>query len=177
MQSDEQVEIARFYTRSRRFPKVIGRLHDGSRIPGGPYTVTQAVVGGAVLVVALVSRGQWGTGSFLFDFPLAVGVAWGGAWGAGRIPATRRNLVTVVLGGLGAMLRPVDGKYRDAAFKLRQPHRAGGSVAIEAVRRSDPVDVAIVAVPLAVPSAAATDAPRPKAVTGVERLLQQSQTK
>ena len=44
--SDEkqQTEVARFYTRSRKFPRLIGRLHDGTKIPGGPYTVTQAIV-------------------------------------------------------------------------------------------------------------------------------------
>ncbi len=36
-------ETARFYTKSRRFPKMIGRMTDGSRIPGGPYTLTQTV--------------------------------------------------------------------------------------------------------------------------------------
>ena len=50
---DEEREVARFYTRSRRFPKFIGRLHDGTKIPGGPYTLTQGVVLAIVLVGAV----------------------------------------------------------------------------------------------------------------------------
>ena len=68
---DEEREVARFYTRSRRFPKFIGRLHDGTKIPGGPYTLTQGVVLAIVLVVALMTQSVWGTGSPIVDIPVA----------------------------------------------------------------------------------------------------------
>jgi len=73
--SDEkqQTEVARFYTRSRKFPRLIGRLHDGTKIPGGPYTVTQAIVAAVVLALGLVTRGLWGTGTILVDIPIVDG--------------------------------------------------------------------------------------------------------
>jgi hypothetical protein len=43
---DDDILVGRSYTRSRQFPVMFGRLpgHDGARLPGGPYTVTQAVL-------------------------------------------------------------------------------------------------------------------------------------
>ncbi|MGW4132118.1 hypothetical protein [Amycolatopsis japonica] len=40
------VLIGRSYTRSRRFPRMFGRMpgRDGGYLPGGPYTLTQGVV-------------------------------------------------------------------------------------------------------------------------------------
>jgi hypothetical protein len=46
------VLVGRSYTRSRRFPRMFGRMpgRDGGYLPGGPYTVTQ----GALFLVLLV---------------------------------------------------------------------------------------------------------------------------
>ena len=93
-------EIARFYTRSRRFPKMIGRMTDGSRIPGGPYTLTQVGFGGVALMGLLVTRTLWGTGATLLDLAITVGVAWGVTWLVGLIPMTRRNLVLAFVGAV-----------------------------------------------------------------------------
>lgn len=108
-----QEEIARFYTRSRRFPKMIGRMNDGSRIPGGPYTLTQVGVGGAVLLVMLVTRGLlWSTGEILLDLLVTAGVAFAATWLVGRIPMTRRNLLFAFLDGAAAMFKPFGGSTR-----------------------------------------------------------------
>lgn len=47
------VLIGRSYTRSRRFPRMFGRMpgRDGGYLPGGPYTLTQGVI---FLVLLLV---------------------------------------------------------------------------------------------------------------------------
>ena len=44
--ASEPVEVLRWYTSALRIPRLIGKLTSGERIWGGPYTVTQAVVGG-----------------------------------------------------------------------------------------------------------------------------------
>lgn len=179
----QELETARFYTRSRRFPKVIGRFHDGTRIPGGPYTVAQVVIGGVVALVALTTRAMWGTDVILLDIPLALGIAWGAAWAAGRIPATRRNLLLVVTGAVSAASRPAAGRYRNQQFRLRPPHRAAGAVAIAtATTHPTPSGHPDAAQP---PATATAVAPRPLptpakstgAVSGVERLLQQTRSK
>lgn len=174
---DERGEVARFYTRSRRFPKVIGRLHDGTRIPGGPYTITQAVVGGIAVMVALTTRAQWGTGTIIIDLPLCVLLAWGAAWGAGRIPSTRRNIVSVIVGGATAVLRPFEGRYKDQTFRLRPPHYAGGKAAISATHQPSPAPT-VVPAPVPAPQRATPVPARSSAsITGVERLLEQARNK
>lgn len=176
----EGVEIARFYTRSRRFPKMIGRMHDGTKIPGGPYTIMQAAVGGVLFLVAVTSRAQWGTGSILVDIPVAIGIAWGAAWGVGRIPSTRRNLLSVLLGGLSAMFRPVDGTYRGVPVRIRPPHAVTGRVTLGAdLPTPTAADLVAAPTPLAATEPAPLPAPaRPSsATTAVERLLEQARTK
>lgn len=51
--SRSDVLIGRSYTRSRRFPRMFGRMpgRDGGYLPGGPYTLTQGVVFLVLLVV------------------------------------------------------------------------------------------------------------------------------
>lgn len=183
---DEEREVARFYTRSRRFPKFIGRLHDGTKIPGGPYTLTQGVVLAIVLICALLTQSAWGTGSPLVDIPCAVGVAWAAAWGTGRLPATRRNLFNVVLDAMSSMTRPAAGRYRGTTMKIRPPHYAGGKTTIaDAIvdvlpRREVAIPTPALEAPAAVrPATLQRSAPlatRPpaQAVSGVERLLQQA---
>jgi len=190
--SDEkqQTEVARFYTRSRKFPRLIGRLHDGTKIPGGPYTVTQAIVAAVVLALGLVTRGLWGTGTILVDIPIVLLVAWGGAWGAGRLPATRRNIGSILLGAVGAMFRPAAGKYREQTVKLSPPHFAGGTAVIGGAKTPTttqpkpavpaPAPVAAIAAAEETRTPAATElvpvgaAPARTPVTGVERLLAQA---
>ncbi len=129
-EKQQQTEVARFYTRSRKFPRLIGRLHDGTKIPGGPYTVTQGIVAAVLLALGLVTRGLWGTGTILVDIPIVLLVAWGGAWGAGRLPATRRNVASILLGAFGAVFSPAAGKYQEQTVRLRPPHFAGGTTTI-----------------------------------------------
>ncbi|MEQ0558435.1 hypothetical protein ABJI51_05090 [Amycolatopsis sp. NEAU-NG30] len=47
------VLVGRSYTRSRRFPRMFGRMpgRDGGYLPGGPYTLTQGVLFLILLVV------------------------------------------------------------------------------------------------------------------------------
>lgn len=63
------VLIGRSYTRSRRFPRMFGRMpgRDGGYLPGGPYTLTQGVVFLVLLLVVWklplldwLGPGRWG---------------------------------------------------------------------------------------------------------------------
>jgi len=186
-----QEEIARFYTRSRRFPKMIGRMNDGSRIPGGPYTLTQVGVGGAVLLVMLVTRGLlWSTGEILLDLLVTAGVAFAATWLVGRIPMTRRNLLFAFLDGAAAMFKPFGGKYQGQTIRLAQPHAAGGDTQVlspRPARRPVPSplapETARKATPMSAPQprrqrrdmapAAPAGAASLRPETGVERLLAQ----
>ncbi len=185
-----QEEIARFYTRSRRFPKMIGRMNDGSRIPGGPYTLTQVGVGGAVLLVMLVTRGLlWSTGEILIDLLVTAVIAFATTWLVGRIPMTRRNLLFAFLDGAAAMFKPFGGKYQGQTIRLAQPHAAGGGSQLLSPRPARPApspatpDPAPTAQPASISQprrqrrdtapAAAPAVMQHRPETGVERLLAQ----
>lgn len=178
MADSDHSDVGRFYTRSRRFPKLIGRLHDGTRIPGGPYTVTQAILGAVAFGVANLTRSVWGTGSILLDLPVAVGAAWGIAWVAGRIPATRRSLLSVIAGAVRAYTRPGDGSYRGRTYVARRASYAEGTAAISSLGtavaepstvRTEPPSVPATSEPFAQPDPVCR-----KPMTAVERLLEQA---
>ena len=124
-------EIAGFYTRSRKFPKMIGRMTDGTRIWGGPYTLTQVGIGGVVLLILLITRTYlWSTGFVLFDMAVAAGVSWCVVKIVGYIPTFRRNLVSVFVDAVSAMFKPRGGMYQGRVVKLARPHQAVGKTAV-----------------------------------------------
>lgn len=184
MTSPDAPEKGRFYTRSRRFPKFIGRLHDGSKIWGGPYTLMQGAVFVVVTGLALITQGWWAADlGMIFAVPASGVIGWGAAYGAGKIPMTRRNILSVIAGGAGAMFKPAAGRYQDRAVKIRPPHRAGGRVLINGLPRQDTPSTPQASAPSEPTSAPAISKPAPEPepvqphtapVSGVERLLQQA---
>jgi len=186
-------EIAGFYTRSRKFPKMIGRMTDGTRIWGGPYTLTQVGIGGVVLLILLITRTYlWSTGFVLFDMAVAAGVSWCVVKIVGYIPTFRRNLVSVFVDAVSAMFKPRGGMYQGRVVKLARPHQAVGKTAvlIPSVRPEPAAELVDASAPSAVPVAAAkAQAPAPavvhahtaglpshRPISAVERLLQQTKS-
>lgn len=186
-------EIAGFYTRSRKFPKMIGRMTDGTRIWGGPYTLTQVGIGGVVLLILLITRTYlWSTGFVLFDMAVAAGVSWCVVKIVGYIPTFRRNLVSVFVDAVSAMFKPRGGMYQGRMVKLARPHQAVGKTTVLApsARPEPAAELVDVAAPTTVPVAAAKpQAPAPavvhmptaelpshRPITAVERLLQQAKS-
>ena len=139
-----------------------------------------------VLVVALLTQSVWGTGSPIVDIPVAAFVSWGAAWGAGRIPATRRNLLSIITSGLSAMTRPAAGRYRGVTMRVRPPHFAGGGTTIaepvgatlttpDSETTAPAPEAPVVAQPVLQPRSTPLPAHAPApAVSGDERLLQQA---
>lgn len=182
-------EVARFYTRSRRFPKMIGRMTDGSRIPGGPYTLTQVGFGGVALMVLLLTRTLWSSGAVLLDLAITAGVTWGVTWVVGLIPMTRRNLVLAFVDAAAAMFKPHGGRYQERPVRLNRPHQAIGKALMPTpAGETEPADdtkVELAPAPelvpparsaqtLSTPAAPSRQAPARTAVSAVERLLQQA---
>lgn len=195
-------EVARFYTRSRKFPRMVGRLPEGTRIWGGPYTFTQLGLGVAAMLGALLTRSVWSTGSILVDLALILGIGWGVAYLGRYIPMTSLNPIVVLGTALGAFSAPRAGTYRGRPIALPKPHGAGGRVVVDEpgappcdalaprrpVRRRDPrarpvpssrpIPAPVSAPPIPAPAAAppmpAPDRAAPRPVTGLERLLAQT---
>lgn len=93
----------KWYTRARRFPQMIGRTPDGTRIPGGPYTYTQ--VGVAVAVAILLSRTTWlwARGSLLLNAALFLTICVAALFLTGKLPPGLRNPMVLAFGGINLL--------------------------------------------------------------------------
>lgn len=129
---DPRYEVARFYTRSRKFPRMIGRLPEGTRIWGGPYTFAQ--LGAAMMAGALVLslRPVLSTGSIVLDLLIAAGVAWAAASGARVVPTSPLNPAVVAGAVLCSAFGPRLGVYRGRAVRHPRPKRVPLSGAFRA---------------------------------------------
>jgi hypothetical protein len=185
--SGEPLEVARFY-RITKYPKVMGRFYDGTKIPGGPYTMTQGVTGAIALFLVINTNLLWTRGTIFLDLPLGAGIVYGIAYLAGQVRVGNRN-PTVLLHGLWrATTTPLRGTYNDRPLHTRGAHRAAGRVITDlAGTRARPspeptAPPADVPTPLPVrePARVVVPAPSssaPRAVSAVERLLAQSGSK
>lgn len=165
----------------------MGRFYDGTKIPGGPYTMTQGVVGAIALFVTLQTSALWARGNILLDLPLGALFVWGAAWIAGRVRVGNRNPAVLLVGLYKASTSPGQGQYNDQPYRAKTPHLVRGRVITDlpsnhvkpAKSRSKqprPEQSALVpAKPSTAPQAAAVEVPR--AVSAVERLLAQSNSK
>lgn len=111
-------ETARFYTVSRRFPRMIGRLPEGTRLWGGPYTFSQLGVGAATFAVAAATCPLWSTGSIVIDLVILAMLSWGAALAARMLPTSRLNPAIVVATVIACAVSPADGVYRGRAARL-----------------------------------------------------------
>lgn len=133
MSTDRQPEVAKFFSQARRIPMLIGKLPDGSRIWGGPYTGYQ--------VIALIVTGGglylfhdlWSSGAILSDIFLGVVIAICVGLLAGRIPLDARNPMVLVAGFGNALQAPRTGTYRGAAPRVRKPHRSAITVSAQPI--------------------------------------------
>ncbi|WP_311450322.1 hypothetical protein [Rothia mucilaginosa] len=122
MNFDDDLRVGKFYTRGLKIPTLVGRLTDGTRIWGGPYTIPQLVVGVIALMILwqVVSR-FLSTGFIITDAALILAGAWGITIAVGKIPETRRNLFYMSASSASAVSAPKNGTFRGAPFKIRQP--------------------------------------------------------
>ena len=97
--------VARFFTSARNVSIRLGKWPGGGRIPGGPYTITQILIGSATLVVGWWSRPFWGpsVGSFIVQLATLAIAAVGATWLSGRIPSTRRKIPSLTLDAFSAV--------------------------------------------------------------------------
>src|SRR5699024_10260355 len=126
--TDTPGEVARFYTRARQFPKLIGLLHDGTRIPRRPSPSPQPVHTVVVLTTgAMLTRGIWGS-AVLFDLVVSLTVGIGGAFALGLLPSQQRNLLSITNGLISATGSSASGRYRGKTVQVRAPSHATGRV-------------------------------------------------
>lgn len=119
----EPAQGARFFTLARRIPTLFGRLHDGTRIPGGPYTVTQVVAAVVTAVVLWKSMALWARFGLLGNAALFVGLIVAVAFGAGRLPTGGRNPFAWAYGLLSLTFRRRGGRRRGQVLQVNRQRR------------------------------------------------------
>lgn len=137
--SDNDV-VVRWYTRARKFPQLIGRTPDGTRLWGGPYTITQVVIAGALLAVGWQTTAVWARFGFTGNVVFAGAVFAVVIWSVGKIPVGSRNPLSVAAGVCRALLAPQTGRTRGAVVRIRRPHRVHHHLAL--ALQSPPVEAA-----------------------------------
>lgn len=189
MNEHEEHEIVRFY-RTNKYPLMMGRLPDGTKIFGGPYTAAQGITGAAMIMLALFTWGMWASFGLIGNLVTLVTVVLVPVHLAGMIRTKNRNPVMIAAGALGAWSAPSGGKLANASLKFRKPHYVSGTTSVSDYRvdppRSSEFAGTSPAPKHAVPRPAAqTPAPAPaatepvsnrenRAVTAIERLMAQS---
>lgn len=135
---DGEQEVVKWYTRARKFPQLIGRTHDGTRIPGGPYTYTQFIGGFACLFVGANTIGWWGRFGMITNIGLLGVVTYAAVWLLGRTPIGARNPFSVAAAYARALTRPRLGTVRGRPPRARRPRRLRHRVVIAATTLGGP---------------------------------------
>lgn len=177
---EDPARTARFFTSIRRLPLMIGKAGN-TRLPGGPYTITQFLAGGLVLFVGYQTMTIWGP--LVGQFPLVrlfalLGFAAGAMWLSGQLPSTKRKLHNMVADLAGTAAAPAAGTVNGRPVRLRPPHRVYGTVRLATPSTPEPVVDAVAATDP--PDVAAASAVLPVALrfsSGLDRLLAQARVK
>ena len=176
-------ETVRFFTMSRKFPKLIGRMYDGSKIWGGPYTTVQFTVMGIIAVAGFASKGLWSTGFGLIDLVLCVIAAWLVGFLAGMLPIGARSPAILGLGLLNRLMSPAAGTWDGSPRPAVRPKIVAAACLGEQIpapelpmRATDREASVPQPDPVPVPEERYVPEP-PGPATGLERLLAQTGSK
>lgn len=186
---DASAEVVRWYTRARRFPQLIGRTPDGTRIPGGPYTFTQVIGTAIFLILAVKTVDLWGRFDLIGNVVFGAGATVGVVWALGRIPVGARNPLSLFDGCCRAFTAPASGRVAGRQIRIKKPTRVRHTVTVHQ-QLPNPVPTVVASAtaaepappatpeppaPMPVPATATEPAPRPRPVppqlTGVQKLL------
>jgi hypothetical protein len=99
-------ETAKFYTKARRIPMLVGKLPSGGRIWGGPYTITQVGAGAVVAFALWQTAPLWARLGGFMNIVVAVGVVVGVVWATGKLPSSGRNPVAFVMDAMNLTSSP-----------------------------------------------------------------------
>ncbi|WP_125775617.1 hypothetical protein [Antribacter gilvus] len=100
------METAKFYTKARRIPLLVGKMPSGARIWGGPYTFTQVGAGALTAFVLWKTTSLWAHLGGFMNVVVAVGIVVGVIWAAGKLPSTGRNPLGWVMDAFNLTANP-----------------------------------------------------------------------
>ncbi|HEY9412695.1 MAG TPA: hypothetical protein VIP77_24185 [Jiangellaceae bacterium] len=123
MSDEETFETVKYYTRARKFPQLLGRFPDGTKIPGGPYTVQQLLAGVGIIAFGSMTMGIWGIFGGIGDIVVLFMVGFAAMFFIGRLPMNGRNPFAAVLGFYKASVAPRGGRFQGKSIRIRRPRR------------------------------------------------------
>jgi hypothetical protein len=157
-------EVVKWYTRARKFPQLIGRTPDGAKIWGGPYTFTQAIGAGVMLIVGVNTMGLWARYGLIGNALLLLGTTYGVVLLLGRIPVGSRSPLSVVAGSVHAVLSPRTGRLAGRPVRPRRPHLVRHRITVLLDAPAPPASGRLPKAVLAAPAPAPAPAPVPALV-------------
>ncbi len=117
-------EVVRFHTRGVRFPRLIGKTADGTRLPGGPYTITQVVATVTIFIGGQWTRPIWGGHGLASDYLALVAVAIVVGFLLRHASFGPRDPVTTALALITLYLTPTTGRRNGRPVAaLKRPRR------------------------------------------------------
>jgi len=138
-------DVVKWYTHARRFPSLIGRTSDGTRIPGGPYTPTQLITLAVLAWTASKTTWVWARFSTVGNIIFFVALVGLPVYALGKLPIGFRNPLRILIGALVAASAPAGGRVNGSALRAPRQMRVGGLVAVDpssAIDRPRPVPAA-----------------------------------
>lgn len=129
----DDVEVVKWYTRARRFPKLVGKMSDGRSIWGGPYTHTQVVAFAAIWVVGSQTTGLWAHFGVITNVLVLIVVSAVTVVALGRLPMGARNPLRIMSGAVRAVNGPSTGRYAGRPLRSSRPHRVRSRVVVSAL--------------------------------------------
>lgn len=123
-------EVVKYYTRPRKIQHLVGRLPDGTRLPGGPYTLTQVAGAAGVLFVGAKTIDVWGIFGGLVDIGLLLAAAVAALFLLGRMRTGTRGPVAALMGGYSAIAAPRFGEMNGRAVAPKRPRHVTHRVVI-----------------------------------------------
>lgn len=121
MPEEQAPEFVKYYTRARKFPQLLGRFPDGTKIPGGPYTVQQLLAGVGIIAFGSMTMGIWGVFGGLGNVVVLIMTSVGVMFLIGRLPMNGRNPLFAAMGFVRASSAPRGGRYQGRPIKIRGP--------------------------------------------------------
>lgn len=120
----------RFYTRARKFPRLIGQTFDGRTIPGGPYTVQQ-LVGALLTFFVCLKTSSWWSSSGVFTVVVTLVATVGITVLLRQVPYLRRNPVSYVTGVARVAAGPRHGRVASLPVRGSKPHHVKGMAYVD----------------------------------------------
>jgi hypothetical protein len=137
------IDVARFFTRGVKFPRLLGTTPDGKKIPGGPYTMLQAVGGLTAFLLTQFTKPLWTNGSTFTELLVIAAVTIGVGYALRHVRAGGRNPASAALSIATVLSQPKLGRLQGRPIRIRRPHLlAGTAVTVPLTHEPGPVAVA-----------------------------------